>query len=208
MENLKELRDYCDKYFEVDFETGKIWRKKYKPGITFSEEAGCVRTDGYRIITVRYGRYFAHRLLWFLYYGYFPENDLDHIDGDRLNNSIKNLREVSRGCNLQNQKESKNNTSGFTGVSLDKKAKKYQALIRIRGKLINLGCYPTNLEAAYARAAFEVLSPDWTCNAQGTIFKQIAKVDKTFDFERFENDVKTYGFEFSTRRYPLYDNKT
>ena len=203
MENLKELKKFCDEYLEVNFEKGKIFWKKNRSGAIVGKEAGRIGSNGYREIGIKGKGYLTHRLLWFLYYGYFPENQVDHIDGDRLNNSIKNLREVSNSCNLQNQKERSDNTSGFTGVSLNKKAKKYLTQIVIRNKYIYLGYYITSLEAAYARGAYEILSPDWTCNSQGTIFNQISKADKTFDFDRFESDVKTYGFEFSTRRYPL-----
>ena len=200
MENLKELRDYCDEYLEVDFETGKIFWKKGRSGITVGQEAGYINSNSYRKIKIKGKLYSTHRLLWFLYYGYFPENQVDHIDGNPLNNSIKNLREVSRVCNLQNQKEYSNNTSGFTGVFYDKPTKKYRTRIAIRNKSINLGYYITSLEAAYARAACEILHPDWTCNSQGTIFNQISESDKTFDFDRFESDVTTFGFEFSNRR--------
>ena len=203
MENLKELKEFCDEYLDVDFEKGKIFWKKGRPGATVGQEAGYIDSNGYRVIKIKSKRYYVHRLLWFLYYGYFPENQIDHIDGDRLNNSISNLREVSNSCNQQNQKESKNNTSGFIGVCYNKSTNKYKAQITIRNKDIYLGYYFTSLEAAYARGAYEILHPDWTCNYQGTIFKQIAESDKTFDYERFESDVTTYGFEFSNKRITI-----
>ncbi len=197
MNNIQEM---IDEWLDIDPEKGEIrWKKSKGSRTKKGEEAGSITVKGYKIINFNGKYYYVHRLIWFFVHGYFPENYIDHINGDKIDNRICNLREVSQSCNLQNSKPRKNNTSGFHGVSKGKGRKKYYAQIVIKGKTINLGSYINKLEAAYARAAYEILNPEWKCNVQGNIFKQIACYDKTFDYERFKKDVEKYGFEFSNQ---------
>jgi hypothetical protein len=93
-------------------------------------------------------RYYAHRLAWLYEYGEFPEKIIDHIDGNRTNNSIHNLRDVSQALNSQNQKEARiDNGTGYLGVTFDKRPRtaKYRARIGITGcaKRICLGYFET-----------------------------------------------------------------
>lgn len=75
---------------------------------------------------------------------------VDHIDGNQLNNCRKNLRICSRTQNVRNSELSKNNTSGYKGVSFDKARQKWQAKITVCRKPIYLGRYDTVQEAADA----------------------------------------------------------
>ena len=81
---------------------------------------GSVNGSGYigTIITTDGKRksYRLHRLIWLLVYGYFPENVIDHINKDKTDNRIENLREVSQRCNLRNGRLRKNSLSGVKGV--------------------------------------------------------------------------------------------
>lgn len=89
--------------------------------------AGSLTTGGYITISIDGGRYLAHRLAWLYVYGYFPKGDkcfIDHIDQNRSNNRIENLREVSQAENARNQKMYSNNKSSVTGVYLRKKLTK------------------------------------------------------------------------------------
>ena len=90
---------------------------------------------------------FAHRLAWFLYYGHLPINLIDHIDGDRSNNKIDNLRDVTHQQNLWNNTKAK-------GYSWDKASNKFQAKIAVNGKQKHLGLFNTEQEArnAYLKA--------------------------------------------------------
>jgi hypothetical protein len=82
---------------------------------------------------------------------------IDHIDGDGLNNRRSNLRYASRVENGQNAKLRSDNTSGFKGVSWDKKARKWRAHIQVNGRLRSLGTFdaPDIAHAAYVKAARE-----------------------------------------------------
>ncbi len=76
-------------------------------------------------IKVKGKLYLAHRLAWFYVTGEWPKHEIDHIDGNKLNNSIENLRDIPRGINRQNMRFSyKNNKSGLLGVSKARWGKK------------------------------------------------------------------------------------
>ncbi len=95
--------------------------------------------------------YKAHRLAWLYEYGEFPKYHIDHINHNRIDNRIANLREVSRIDNQRNQKKSATNKSGFTGVHWHKQAKKWLASITVNCKTIYLGLYEDKNEAICAR---------------------------------------------------------
>lgn len=91
-----------------------------------------------------------HRVLWALAYGDWPGEEVDHIDGNRLNNRIDNLRLASASENHRNQKRSTNNTSGVTGVSWYKPYGKWRTTISVGGgRSKHLG-YFDNIEDAAA----------------------------------------------------------
>ncbi len=86
----------------------------------------------------------------------FLDNDenkkmVDHIDGDRMNNDVFNLRWATRSENGQNRKLNKNNTTGVKGVSFDTRVKKYYASIQIDGISVQLGCFDNLEDAKKAR---------------------------------------------------------
>jgi hypothetical protein len=90
--------------------------------------------------------YLSHRLAWLYVHGKWPNGVIDHIDGNPFNNSIDNLRDVSRTVNQQNQKKSHSNSkSGFLGVT-DRKTR-FDAHIVVNGKQKFLGSYKTKEEA-------------------------------------------------------------
>lgn len=91
----------------------------------------------------------CHRIAWALYYGVWPNGQIDHINHDRFDNRIANLREVSCTENLRNAKRSSRNKSGVTGVSWAKSRNKWIAVITDQSKNINLG-YFSDFDAAVA----------------------------------------------------------
>lgn len=139
---LKELLSY-------DAKTGVFyWRFRPRYGIAVGSVAGSTTSDNYTVIRVGGAHYKAHRLAWLYVYGHWPKNDLDHIDGNRLNNRIANLREASRSLNLENQRRARSdNRTGLLGVS--KRYNGYQARIHVGGVSKHIGLFQT-AEAAHA----------------------------------------------------------
>lgn len=99
------------------------------------------------------GREYMHRLIL----GAKKGQIVDHIDGDNLNNQRHNLRFANKSQNAANRGLDKNNTSGYKGVSLDKRYGTYRAYIAVSGKYLHLGTFATKQEAAAAYNAAAVL---------------------------------------------------
>lgn len=104
------------------------WKTEQRRGVNkqvlvkgVGEEAGYFNKDGYSRTTFNSNKYFNHRIIWILHNGEIDESlFIDHIDGDRANNSINNLRLVSRKLNNRNAGITKANTTGFNGISFNK----------------------------------------------------------------------------------------
>jgi len=105
----------------------------------------------YRAITVNGQTYPAHWVAWAISKGSWPTSDIDHINGDRTDNRIENLREVSHSKNIQNQREAQasNKSSGLLGVALRKNGK-WDARIWVDGRNLYLGCFDVKEEAHQA----------------------------------------------------------
>lgn len=119
--------------------------------------AGASHCKGYISIKVRGHTVLAHRLAWWFHYGAFPKNQIDHINCDKTDNRIANLREATNAQNHANRGAQRNNTSGIKGVYWFKPQKAWKAQIVVNGKSIHLGCFKTKDEAANARRAGEKL---------------------------------------------------
>ena len=126
-EELKELLDY-------NSETGVFtWKVSPARQVFSGDIAGTKRKDGYIQIKVKNELILSHRLAWIYMYGYLPKY-IDHINGQRDDNRIINIREVSNQQNSLNSKISKNNTSGIKGVYWDKSRNKWTVRLSIDGK--------------------------------------------------------------------------
>lgn len=114
-------------------------RKGCKPG----KAIGTLKSNGYMHICIDGYKYLLHRLAWLYIYGDMPKNDIDHIDGCRNNNAIKNLRSVDRSTNLENIKiaKSHNKSTGMLGAYRSRD--KFTSRIRVRGNDIYLGVFDT-----------------------------------------------------------------
>lgn len=95
----------------------------------------------------------AHRVIWAIVYGRWPEHYIDHINMVRSDNRLSNLREATRSENGCNRPAPKNNISGVKGVDWNKTAGKWQARIRKDGKSKRLGLFDTVSDAAMAYSA-------------------------------------------------------
>ena len=152
---LEELRENIDYNPDTGIFT---WIKKPSIATKVGQEAGSVNKDGYICISFRNNLYYAHRLAYYMYYGIDPlEKLVDHIDGDKSNNKINNLRLATKSQNGANRVNlPSNNTSGAIGVCWDKKPKMWKALIMINGEQKHLGYFINKEDAIQARNEAEV----------------------------------------------------
>ena len=138
MENLAISHDYVLSAF--DYQDGNLIRKTGRLG-EVGQIAGCLhKGTGYIHVKIKAKAFKAHRLVFLYHHGYLPEF-VDHIDGDKTNNKIENLRAATKEENSQNQKIRSNNTSGCKGVSWNKILKKWQVSLCKNYKPIYLGLY-------------------------------------------------------------------
>ncbi len=156
--NVNPSAQELNERFTYNPETGEIrnkinldHRKRNKAG----ELSGCIcSSHGYRII--RWGRrlMLAHRVAWAMIYGEWPIL-IDHINGDKADNRIANLRLATKSQNAFNSKGHKDGASGVKGVSWNKQARKWGARITINGKYKHIGLFQSikAAAAAYSDAA-------------------------------------------------------
>lgn len=147
VERVKELLDY-------DQLTGVfVWKVHRSWNATAGTIAGCQSTLGYWDICVDGVLCKSHRLAWVISYGEWPPHEIDHIDGDRMNNAIANLRCATTRQNQSNKGLQCNNASGFKGVSFHAGRQKWRAQIGVAGRRKWLGDFATIDEAAAAYSA-------------------------------------------------------
>jgi len=131
--------------------------KKTRYGITKpGDRAGSTLQNGYRIIGLDKQRLLSHRLAWLYVHGEWPGGFIDHIDGNRANNCISNLRIASRSQNSWNTRKTWGK-SGIRGVTFNRNEKRWVANINIGGVRRFLGYFddPGSAKIAYERAARE-----------------------------------------------------
>ena len=119
-------------------------------------QAGSIDTYGYLQIRLFRQQMLAHRLAWYYMMGIWPEHEIDHKDGNTINNKWENLRASNRPQQMQNARRRHDNKSGFKGVYEDRRLERpWCANISANGRRIALGRYYTPEEAgeAYAKAA-------------------------------------------------------
>lgn len=124
------------------------WRISSNMRIKPWDTAGKFDSDGYLQIRFAGKDYKAHRLAWLYVNGEFPNCQIDHINGIRKDNRICNLRTATIKQNAENRRISKKNTSGFRGVTLQKRTGKWQAQMTHNGKMLYLGLHSTPEEAS------------------------------------------------------------
>ena len=113
------------------------WNSRYAGHEAFTSDNG----DGYKQGRIFGAAFFAHRVAYALATGFWPSHEIDHIDGDRSNNRLPNLRLASRSENQCNTRMPKNNNSGVKGVSWSSKDKRWVAQIAISGRRVAYKCF-------------------------------------------------------------------
>lgn len=134
--------------FSYNPETGSITWAVRRCGVKCGSEAG---TDhkGYRRVRIDAKFILAHRLAWAIHYGRWPHEQIDHINQNKSDNRINNLREASHSDNMVNRTYPKG-ASGVTGVSKHRLG--WQAEISVNGRHVYVGIFKTIEEAASARS--------------------------------------------------------
>lgn len=128
----------------------KCWNTRYAGRVAFTTVSG-----GYFQGRCRGQLLLAHRVVWALATGNWPNGQIDHVNGDKSDNRLANLRDVDQADNQRNMKRCSRNTSGHTGVYLTR-AKKWNAQIYSGRKSTSLGTFETFGEAVKARIAAEI----------------------------------------------------
>jgi hypothetical protein len=153
------------------YKDGSLFWQTHRSGVRADGVAGCPNGRGYLLVRVDGKPYKAHRLVFLYHHGYMPENDVDHIDRDRSNNKIENLREVSRSCNMRNSTQQNSTSSGVKGITWDKAHQKWQAKIKANGTTKYLGIYSDFTEAVAHRLAAEQCL-DWgSCDSSSPAYQ-------------------------------------
>jgi hypothetical protein len=128
-------------------DTGLFFWNTPRPKIRVGQQAGYLHHKGYINLEINGKHYTAHRLAWFYCTGNWPKDQIDHINCNKSDNRIENLREATNGQNHANTKSK--NKLGFKGIGFKPKLKNkpYTAKIRHNKKNIHIGCYATPEEA-------------------------------------------------------------
>lgn len=146
--------DGAKKSVSYDKNTGIFLRVERQGRRKVGIPLGRLDKDGYLTLTIGKKTVRAHRLAWLMTYGQWPSKWLDHIDGNKSNNAISNLREITPSENQHNRSlVSRANNTGLLGVSYDKKRNKFCSCIRLHGKTYSLGRFNTKEEAHEAYKA-------------------------------------------------------
>lgn len=157
VQELRQALEYVPEtgdFRRIGHQTG---RKPKNPSRAGSLHAA----SGYWLVCVLGRQYKAHRLAWLYMTGEWPNQTIDHIDGDRANNRWGNLRDVSRAANYRNKRRAKSNSkTGLLGVSPNNG--RFQARICTDGRIQYLGCFATPEEAHEAYVQAKRLTHD-TC---------------------------------------------
>jgi len=141
-QRLRELLHY-------NSETGLFTWRGNRTGFALAGTVAGTKSGGYICIQVDGTLYRAHRLAWLYVNECWPEFVIDHINGDKTDNRLCNLRDVDETTNAHNRKRAhKNSSSGALGVS--RIGNRWRALIRVNGKRIHIGCFGSIDEASAA----------------------------------------------------------
>mgnify|MGYP000972584377 CR=1 FL=1 len=131
-----------------------VWKISGSPKALAGSVAGC-RSGKYLRIVIGGCQYPAHRLAWLYMQGEFPDGEIDHINGDCLDNRIENLRAVSHRENMRNSPLRSDNSHGVPGVYLNPRTGRWYAQSCHGGKNKHIGSFDSFEAAAAARSRFQ-----------------------------------------------------
>lgn len=146
------LRMRLVELLSYDALTGVFTRRVDRSNRKAGETAGSLHPDGYLQVAIDGRRYLCHRLAWLYEKCVWPEHEIDHINGDRADNRIANLRDVTKAVNQQNLKDAprgKNSDAPLGVTKYSRRAGVWRAQICVDGKQFHIG-YFLSQEAAHA----------------------------------------------------------
>lgn len=140
-------------FFKAGYRSAKGNMNQWNSAWAGKEAFTAVNAGGYKHGRIFCRLHLAHRVIFAIHHGYWPENQIDHNNGIRASNKIKNLSVVNNQGNQRNTHMRKDNTSGFTGVCWDTKSKKWMAYIMVDARQLHLGHFSNLPDAITARKA-------------------------------------------------------
>ena len=145
---MADFNPAFEKIVQYNPENGNLyWLTQRGRAIKPGQQIKGTVSNGYMVVSIDRKNYLIHRLAWFLTFQKFPDQQIDHINHNKLDNRLCNLREASPSENQWNKKRQRNNSTGFKGVSLNKNTGLYKARVKKARKEFWLGCYKTPEEA-------------------------------------------------------------
>lgn len=139
-------------YLEYDADSGHFYNKVSRSSNSkIGDIAGSTNKLGYVVINLLGKRYLAHRLAWLYVYGCWPDNEIDHIDRVKSNNSIYNLRDVSRSINGRNTPVRSHSQIGHKNIKYDKRDRMFSVCLTINGSQRSFGRFNNLTDALYKR---------------------------------------------------------
>lgn len=135
---IKMELETAQQLFE-DIDGSLYWKSNFRKS-RIGKKAGTPHSKGYVQITYKKNIYMEHRLVFLLHHGYLPKL-IDHINGNKSDNKICNLREASLSQNAQNMKKPSSNTSGIKGVTWSKNNRNWRVQLSIDGKNKFIGAF-------------------------------------------------------------------
>jgi hypothetical protein len=126
------------------------------PRAKAGEPAGVVSQHGYIVFQIDGKKIYAHRAVWLYMFGEWPDKEIDHINRNRQDNRLVNLRLASRLLNAQNTGKHLKNKSGHKGVVFHKRSGKWQVQMSANSKTFYIGQYDLLGDAVRARSIAEI----------------------------------------------------
>jgi hypothetical protein len=142
LNGLKLKLEFYKLYYWCDIMGNRKLKKPYW------KEKKITKNNGYLLTSINYKKYYFHRIIYYAYnpkwdINFINDNTIDHIDRNKLNNNIFNLRVATR----KEQADNRDYCISAKGYTYNKRDKRYQTQIRLNNKEIHLGCYDTEQEA-------------------------------------------------------------
>ena len=161
--------EIAEQILRADFEAGELfWLQRDRSFFTndlshrtwnirfAGKRADKISLSGYMKIKIFGKSMFAHRVLWLLSHGAWPEKQIDHINGVRSDNRSTNIRAATNRENSRNRSLRTDNSSGLSGVRIHKRLRKWEADISIGGRQEILGYFEDLFSAVCARKSAEI----------------------------------------------------